>query len=299
MNTHSLIFVTIVVATLCYRASCNQKGRCCMGSTCNVTLPDACTGKYGGQFGGVGTDCSGTDPCKGACCQGSSCTLQIHDDCASGGAGTFYFWGQDTKCDTVPGCQGACCFGTEYTCGPFDLSSLGSNGCPAPGIYAGPKDCNKVICPTDGGVCCLSKYADTCNIASDLASCNLDFGTYMGGSFASCDACMSGMCCNSFLPMGNIKNAGSCIGDFEVFMGSGTDNCNALPRNNETIRTDIEACLIGNRCINTYYDGTGTQCIGSGYGPGTTCDTVSWNADVGYSSTSQSASTRLQSIFFM
>jgi parallel beta-helix repeat protein/predicted outer membrane repeat protein len=79
---------------------------CCVDEECVMQDPSACVA-LGGEFQGVGTDCS-NDPCTvivGACCANEICSVTTYADC--GGA----WLGDGTTCDGADPCapQGACC----------------------------------------------------------------------------------------------------------------------------------------------------------------------------------------------
>jgi hypothetical protein len=123
-------------------------GACCVGTTCSIKEPAACTGTYLGDnvscegnpcASAVGACCFGDGTCDvrsetdclgaggiyqgddtlcvccpqlGACCDGNTCMEMLEADCLGMG---FDFVGEYTLCADGPCAAGACCVGTACT----------------------------------------------------------------------------------------------------------------------------------------------------------------------------------------
>ena len=195
----------------CGTVSCDSSiGACCVELNCWVMTEVQCTG-MGGQFLGVGTDCSGNPcyepPATGACCVydsmgGSSCWISNADECTASGG---HYFGDGTECydglcDGEP-VTGACCFLNGECMDDFDPAKCDAMG----GDYSQGFDCNTVSCVPATGACCWTD--GTCSDDVYPEDC-----AYSGGTFYGSTTCLNAPCAPpSGCPVGEVEDCnGNC-----------------------------------------------------------------------------------------
>ncbi len=153
---------------------CNSTGRCCTGTTCNVTTSAACTGTW------TASGTCASNPCNpsGACCNGTSCTSTLQSACA----GIFTSAGvcSPNPCNPSGRCcsSGSCAVTVALSCtGNFTIAGTCTpNPCPPlsddcanrSGIPVGSTPFDTTNATTDGTPNALCNGSNDSQIGKDV-----------------------------------------------------------------------------------------------------------------------------------